>query len=86
MKGSRPESGRVELSNVSSDPGKIISADVVRFGGGMGSVERGGMTSGRPRFTEGARYYMQFAGMPDALVYNVTEDLNDYVDDYRGSR
>lgn len=84
MKGSRPESGRVELSNVSSDPGKIISADVVRFGGGMGSVERGGMTSGRPRFTEGARYYMQFAGMPDALVYNVTEDLNDYVDDYRG--
>jgi len=75
---------RVEMSNTSSDIGKAISADAVRFGGGMGSVSREGKTSGRPRFTEGARYYMQFSGMPDRLVYNVTETENDYVDDYRG--
>ncbi len=60
-----------------------ISADAVRFGGGMGTISRGGSTSGRPRYTEAARYYMQFAGMPDTLVYNVTEEENDYVDDYR---
>jgi len=82
--GSNPEIGRVELSNLSTDPGKTISADAVRFGGGVGSVERGGKTSGRPRFTEGARYYMQYSGMPADLVYNVTESSDDYIDDYRG--
>lgn len=81
--GQRPESGRVVLSNESADPGRMVSADAVRFGGGMGSVERNGQLSGRPRFTEGARYYMQYAGLPDTLVYNVTETANDYVDDYR---
>lgn len=84
VEGVNPEIARVDLSNVSSDPGKEVSADAIRFGGGMGSVSRSGRTSGRPRFTEGARYYMQFSGMPDALVYNVTETDNDYVDDYRG--
>ncbi len=82
--GVNPETARVDLNNFSSDPGKAISADAVRFGGGMGSISRGGQTSGRPRFTEGARYYMQFAGMPDTLVYNVTESESDYIDDYRG--
>ncbi|MDA1029249.1 MAG: hypothetical protein O3B41_09390 [Bacteroidetes bacterium] len=82
--GAQPESGRVELTNQSADVGKTLSADAVRFGGGMGSIERGGKTSGRPRFAEGARYYMQYAGMPRDLVYNVTEDKDDYIDDYRG--
>ncbi len=76
--------GAVRLSNRSGQEGRRISADAVRFGGGMGNVERGGQVSGRPRFTEGARYYMQYAGMPADLVYNVTESTNDYVDDYRG--
>ena len=75
----------VVLSNKSVQAGKIVSADAVRFGGGMGDVSRGGATSGRPRFVEAARYYMQFAGMPDSLVYNVTNKPDqDYVDDYRG--
>jgi hypothetical protein len=82
--GAHPESGQVALTNESSDPGHVLSADAVRFGGGMGSIRRGRGTSGRPRFAEGARYYMQFAGMPQSLVYNVTESPNDYVDDYRG--
>ena len=81
--GVNPETGRVLLTNESQTPGRMVSADAVRFGGGMGSVARGGQLSGRPRFTEGARYYMQYAGFPDALVYNVTETDNDYVDDYR---
>ncbi len=81
--GQHPEKGRVVLTNESFTAGKTVSADAVRFGGGMGSVARNGQLSGRPRFTEGARYYMQYAGFPDALVYNVTETDNDYVDDYR---
>ncbi len=78
--------GRVVLSGQSDQPaGRVVTADAVRFGGGMGEVERKGSTGGRPRFMEGARYYMQFAGMPDTLVYNVTENpVGDYVDDYRG--
>ena len=82
-KGQRPESGRVELTNQSDAPGTEVSADAVRFGGGVGHVARNGQVSGRPRFTEGARYWMQYAGFPSALVYNVTETTNDYVDDYR---
>lgn len=74
---------RVELTNQSSEDGYYVSADAVRFGGGMGNVARGGQVSGRPRFTEGARYYLQYAGMPDTLVYNLNQDENDYKDDYQ---
>ncbi|MCB0274049.1 MAG: xanthan lyase [Calditrichaeota bacterium] len=83
-KGRNPERGRVSLSN-HSQAGGVITPDAVRFGGGMGNVARNGRTSGRARYQEGARYYMQYAGMPDTLVYNVTEDpQDDYKDDYRG--
>lgn len=39
--------------------------------------------SGKPRFLEAARYYLQYAGMPDTLVYTPTADKNDYNDDYQ---
>jgi len=81
--GTSPDSGSVRLTTASAVPGLRISADAVRFGGGMGSVERGGGVSGRPRFMEGARYYLQFAGMPDTLVYNLNANQNDYRDDYQ---
>ncbi|MEM6647719.1 MAG: fibronectin type III domain-containing protein, partial [Bacteroidota bacterium] len=75
---------RVTLKNDDTASGRLLSADAVRLGGGMGTIARGGTTSGRPRFVEGARYYLQYAGFPDTLVYNITEDpANDYVDDYR---
>ena len=62
-----------------------VSADAVRIGGGVGNVARGGQTSGRPRYTEAARYHMQFAGFPDSTVYNTTRAPDDdYRDDYRG--
>lgn len=106
--------GRVELSNVSSKAGRTVTADAVRFGGGMGNIARCAdgdsivlytkkyvsqqsriarnewqpalntrpLTSGYPRFEEGARYYMQWAGIPDS-IYSPTHGLNDYADDYR---
>ncbi|NQV16648.1 xanthan lyase [bacterium] len=75
--------GSVELSNKSNEIGQIVTADAVRFGGGMGNVARAGKISGRPRFTEAARYYLQYAGMPDTLVYNLNGDSIDYNDDYQ---
>ncbi len=39
-------------------------------------------TSGYPRYTEGARYWLQWAGTPDS-VYNKSEGKNDYTDDYQ---
>ena len=82
-KGKNYQTGRVTLTNESSEKDKIISADAVRFGGGLGIVEREGSTSGRPKFVEGARYWLQFAGMPDTLVYNLNYDTLDYNDDYQ---
>lgn len=38
--------------------------------------------SGYPRYTEGARYWLQWAGMPDS-IYNRSEGKNDYTDDYQ---
>ncbi|MEM6327718.1 MAG: hypothetical protein AAF791_11430 [Bacteroidota bacterium] len=73
----------VTLTNASATPGRIVSADGVRFGGGMGEIERNGETSGRPRFVEAARYYEQFAGFPAETVYNVSGELDDYKDDYQ---
>ena len=70
---------RVELSNQSQYEG-TVTADAVRFGGGMGNIERFGQLSGMPRCLEGARYYGQWAGMPYE-VYSTREGENDYADD-----
>lgn len=73
--------GMVVLTNESESKG-VVSADAVRFGGGMGIIARGpaGRTSGRPRFLEGARYNIQWSGFPP-LVYNGNEGNDDYKDD-----
>lgn len=77
--------GSVTLNNRSNFRGHI-TADAVRFGGGMGNIERGDpfdqyqMTSGLPRYLEGARYYMHWAGIP-YRVYSTKESANDYADD-----
>ena len=84
FRGVHPDVGKVVLNNRSSDPGKLVTADAVRFGGGKGNILRGGRISGRPRFEEGARYFMQYAGMPDSLVYDLNNGKNDYKDDYQG--
>ena len=77
-----PGRARVTLTNESATPGRTVSADAVRWGGGMGSVERGGAPSGRPRWTEAGRYYAQFAGFPPE-VWAPEDDRDDYKDDYK---
>lgn len=74
--------GRVRLTNRSQSQG-IVSADAVRFGGGVGQTEREQAgTSGLPRFLEAARYYGQWAGLPDSL-FNSERGVSDYRDDLR---
>lgn len=54
----------VRLSNQSDEAGTTVSADAIRLGGGMGDV-RGNyhtMTSGHPRWEEGARPWVQYQG------------------------
>ena len=47
----------------------------------MPDVDYRWQLSGYPRFTEGARYFLQWAGVPDT-IYSPTEGVNDYTDDY----
>ena len=73
------EFNRVTVSNQSSEKG-IVTTDAIRFGGGMGNIERDGQTSQLPRALEGARYWAQWAGMP-YTVYSSKGGTNDYADD-----
>lgn len=73
------EFNRVVCTNHASKRG-VVTTDAVRFGGGMGNIERGGNLSGLPRCLEGARYYAQWAGAP-YKVYGGRQGKNDYADD-----
>jgi hypothetical protein len=78
------EQGKIVLSNLSRDKNRVVTADAVKIGGGMGNIARGEHpeTGGYPRYTEGARYWLQWAGAPDS-VYSRTKNENDYADDYQ---
>lgn len=90
--------GCVTLSNITPEgwkhtAGSVVTADAVRFGGGMGNIARGEVrdtcgaiiagsyVSGMPRSTEGARYWLQWAGT-DTTVWHLNEGLGDYRDDF----
>ncbi len=112
-KGKNIEKGRIEITNADKNSG-IITADAVKFGGGMGHVARkpseeyiaqqwslaGGTNtalsaakelkqadykwklSGKARYMEGARYFLQYSGMP-RTVFSPNKGKNDYNDDYQ---
>lgn len=92
--------GYVELTNripegYRHEANSVVTADAVRFGGGMGNITRcrkfdpandtiphyGPSVSGLPRSMEAARYWLQWAGVP-ASIYSQNEGENDYKDDY----
>lgn len=112
----RNNSCKVILSNRSDKAGRIITADAVKIGGGMGNIARSRspqgttenlkssdkrnlqpvdasapsifdnysqpQTSTYPRFCEAARYWLQWAGIPDS-IYSESQGKNDYTDDYK---
>lgn len=121
----------ITLSNLSKTSDKVLTADAVKIGGGMGNIARSpnrsdiyydpstpGNTeieedsddddvidsetedtetekandtpkgsapvfkvSGLPRYLEGARYWMQWAGIPE-YIYSPYHGKDDYKDDY----
>ena len=128
----------VTLTNISAKGNKVVTADAVKIGGGMGNIARSPRradvfvnpstpeevtlgtlfnssddddddeitddetediataiaqtshtsgyqptfkTSGMPRFLEGARYWLQWAGMPEE-IYSPYHGTDDYKDDY----
>lgn len=73
--------------------GNVVTADAVRFGGGMGNIARGEIpdttgviisdpyVSGMPRSAEAARYWLQWSGA-DTSVWYLNEGQSDYRDDF----
>ena len=59
----------VVLINDSAEVGDTVSADGVRFGGGLGDVlgPYHAITSSHPRWEEGARPWVQFMGAPSSV-------------------
>lgn len=98
----RSNAAKVVLTNFSPEQNTLVTADAVKFGGGMGNIARNpnaGIneqvtdstaltpkptyppeTSGYPRFAEAARYWLQWAGIPDS-IYSKNKGKNDYTDD-----
>lgn len=68
--GSQPNQ-YVEISNQSAS-GTVVVADAIRFGNGMGDINRGAGISGYPREDEASRYWVQrgLATGVSASVYN----------------
>jgi len=70
--GSNSANGAVIISNLEPSPsfGSVVVADAMRFGNGMGSINRGGGVSAYPREEECARYWVQNSvgqGQPTTL-------------------
>ena len=83
----------VSINNISNENGVVV-ADAVKIGGGMGNIRRSvepslqisgeeyeETTSGYPRFTEGARYWLQWSGFSPE-VYAPKQNMDDYKEDY----
>lgn len=76
--------GMVVLSNRSSHKG-VVTADAVRFGGGMGNIvpasyNQSIQPSGLPRWAEAAKYSVQWFGFPYS-VHTEPFGTNDYNND-----
>lgn len=52
--------GYVEISNKSSVAGRVVIADMIRFGNGMGDIAVGGSVSGESRENEASLYWLQW--------------------------
>jgi hypothetical protein len=88
------QGGRVILDNRAPEgrqhgQNEVVTADAVRFGGGMGKIARGKTgtpvndwsTSGMPAYMEGALYSMQWSGVDSTITRRHKGDYtNDFAD------
>lgn len=73
---------KIVIYNKSEQEG-VITSDAIKIGGGYNRIERNGTISSYPAYMNAARYYLQYAGMPDSAVYSLSYGTNDYQDDYK---
>lgn len=71
--------GAVEISNRSSEAGKVVVADMIRFGNGIGDISRGGGVSGQPRENEAGLYWVEWhadrsVGVPESEYRTSSDD------------
>lgn len=78
-----PTSNFVMVTNKSKCKGGMVTTDAVKFGGGIGNIERGGRKSALPRAMEASRYWQQWAGAPYE-VYGSKNGNDDYAEDLNG--
>ena len=52
--------GWVDISNRSNSPDSVVVADMIRFGNGMGDIDRGGGVSGFSREEEAGLYWVMW--------------------------
>jgi hypothetical protein len=78
----RGREGYVEVTNkvddaADADGAHVVIADAIRFGNGMGDVNRGGGISGHPREEEASRYWIERALPPGgAPIFDATENTD----------
>jgi len=75
--GAPVEQASVALSNESADVGASISTDAVRFGSGLGRIDRGGGPNDRPMWENNCRYNAQLAGAPPSVFDALDSDMSD---------
>ena len=73
--------GYVDISNRSTGGGSVVIADMIRFGNGMGDIDRGGGVSGKNREDEAGLYWVKWhvdhsQGIPDS-EYRATSNDRD---------
>ncbi len=79
----RGRGGYVEIVNRVDDPYEadgrhVVIADAVRFGNGLGDVNRGGGISGHPREEEASRYWVERSlAAAAAPIFDAVEDASD---------
>jgi hypothetical protein len=71
--------GYVDVSNQSSETGNVVVADMIRFGNGMGDIDRGGGVSGLAREDEAGLYWIKWhvdrsQGIPSSEYRATTVD------------
>ena len=73
------EESSVAFANDSESPGKVISFDAVRVGGGVAVHDLGGGSNGRPMFEQSSRYSAQLNGAPPDVYRYFDGDEGDDV-------
>lgn len=73
--------GYVEISNKSSETGRVVIADMIRFGNGVGDIDRGAGVSGRAREDEAGLYWVKWhvdrsQGISDSEYRATSNDRN----------